>query len=358
MRRSLLLLALLLLAFVLTAAAARSVDDDDELDVEDEAEEEAQAQAHARTPEPTSSASNRDADPTIVAVRGLRNAAMKRNDARDFEGAIERLREALTKMHDRVFGPGRFAVTEQSDISQDAALYAQLLGDYGNVLIRAKQFDEAIEVLEDAVKMTERIFGPSHPSLGLSLRSLADAYMSSDNVREGIKKYKELRKHVKLGLGTQHEAYVEASLRIAEGYRKLGKHEKAAATIAKMLKAQGERVNGLDKGIGEAYMELSTAQLALGKVDDAHQSSELARVIFRERDGADSLGYAFSLNALAGVKMRRNEGLEAYALLKEAHAIALRLYGKSDPIVQASATTLSEVRSHLEDIGIAVKDEL
>lgn len=357
MRRSFLLLLLLALA-LLAAADARAYAEEDDLDVVDEDEDAFEPQRAPRTPEPTSSASNRDADPTIVAVRGLRNAAMKNNDARDYKGAIAKLREALTKMHDRVFGPGRLAVTDKADISQDAALYAQLLGDYGNVLIRAKQLDEAIDVLEDAVAMTEKIFGPSHPSLGLSLRSLAEAYMSNDNPRAAIKKYRTLRKHVRLGLGEQHEAYVEASLRIAEGYRKMEKHDKAAKAIRKMLKAQGEHVNGLTKGIGEAYMELATAQLALGNVDEAHHSAETARLIFKERDGDDTLAYAFSLNALAGVKMRRNEVADAYELLQQAHRIALSLFGKSDPIVQASAKTLREVRARLDEIEAEAKDEL
>jgi tetratricopeptide (TPR) repeat protein len=351
-------LVLLLLALALLAAAdVRGYAEEDDLDVVDEDEDAFEPQTAPRTPQPTSSASNRDADPIIMEVRALRNAAMKHNDVRDHQSAITKLREALTKMHDRVFGPGRLAVTDKADLSQDAALYAQLLGDYGNVLIRAKQPEEAIDVLEDAVAMTERIFGPSHPSLGLSLRSLAEAYMANDNPRAAIKKYKTLRKHVRLGLGEQHEAYVEASLRIAEAYRKMDKHDKAAAAIEKMLRAQGEHVNGLTKGIGEAYMELATAQLAQGKVDEAHHSAETARLIFRERDGDDTLAYAFSLNALAGVKMRRNEVAEAYELLQQAHRIALALFGKGDPIVQASAKTLREVRARLDEVQ-ADKDEL
>ncbi|RLN49965.1 hypothetical protein BBJ28_00013012 [Nothophytophthora sp. Chile5] len=314
----------------------------------------------AKTPEPTSSASNRDADPTIQEVRGLRNAGMKLNDARDFRGSIEKLRDAITIMHDRVFGEGRHAITDPQDISQDAALHAQILNDYGSVLIRAKQYDEAIEVLEDSVAMIKKIYGDSHPSLGLSIRSLAEAYMAKEQYGKAIAKYKTLRRHVKNGLGVTHEAYIEASLRIAEGYKKLGKPEKNLKVLKKAVMVQGPEINGLTPGVAELYMELSSAHLAMGEVDDALRAAETASAVFRQRDGEDTLAYAFSLNALAGVKMRQQKVGEAVELLERAHVIAVRIYGKDDPISRASAKTLSEVKEYRQDLqaeGLG-KDEL
>ncbi|KAG7392179.1 hypothetical protein PHYPSEUDO_001902 [Phytophthora pseudosyringae] len=310
-----------------------------------------------QTPEPTSSANARDNDPVVQEIRGLRNAGMKLNDARDFKGAIDKLRGALTLLHNRVFGEGRHAVTEPGDISQDAALYAQILNDYGSVLIRAKQYDEAIEVLEDSVAMVEKIYGDSHPSLGLSLRSLADAYMAKDEFKLAIKKYKTLRKHVKEGLGVTHEAYIEASMRIAEGYKKLGNKEKNLKVLKDAVKIQGGEINGLTTGIAELYMELSTAHLAVGEFDDALRAAETASAIFLQRDGEDTLPYAFSLNALAGVKMRQKKVDEAIKLLKHAHRIAVKIYGENDPITQASAKTLKDVEEYKLDLQ-AEKDEL
>lgn len=315
------------------------------------------AEDEPKTPESTSSANPRDNDPVIQEIRGLRNSGMKLNDAKDFKGAIAKLRGAITLLHDRVFGEGREAITDPSDISQDAALYAQILNDYGTVLIRAKQYDEAIEVLEDSVAMVEKIYGDSHPSLGLSLRSLADAYMAKEEYKMAIKKYKTLRKHVKKGLGTTHEAYIEASLRIAEGYKKLGNTKKNLKVLKDAVEAQNGEINGLTTGIAELYMELSTAHVAVGEIDDALRAAEVASAIFRQRDGEDTLSFAFSLNALAGVKMRQKKVDEAIKLLEQAHRIAVQIYGEKDPITQASAKTLREVKEYKLDLQ-AQKDEL
>jgi tetratricopeptide (TPR) repeat protein len=260
-------------------------------------------------------------------------------------------------LHDRVFGEGRHAITEKEDLSQDAALYAQILNDYGSVLIRAKQYDEAIEVLEDSVAMVERIYGDSHPSLGLSLRSLADAYMAKEKYKKAISKYRTLRKHVKIGLGETHEAYIEASLRIAEGYKKLGNKKNTLKVLKDTVKAQGGEINGLTTGVAELYMELSTAHLALNEVDHALRAAETASAVFLQRDGENTLTYAFSLNALAGVKMRQKQVDDAIELLEHAHQIAVKIYGENDAITQASAKTLKEVKEYKLDLQ-AEKDEL
>ena len=48
----------------------------------------------------TSRASGRDQDAVIQKIRGLRNEGMKLNDAHNFRGAIEKLRDALAALHE------------------------------------------------------------------------------------------------------------------------------------------------------------------------------------------------------------------------------------------------------------------
>ncbi|CAH0481550.1 unnamed protein product [Peronospora belbahrii] len=305
----------------------------------------------------TSTTKVRDQDPVIQEIRGLRNAGMQLNDVSNYKESIEKLRKAITLLHNRVFGEGRHAITNPEDISQDAALYAQILNDYGSVLIRAKLYDEAIEVLQDSIAMVEKIYGDSHPSLGLSLRSLADAHMAKKQYKKATGNYKTLRKHIEKGLGVTHEAYIEATLRIAEGYKKMGKKKKHLKVLKDAVEAQGGKINGLTTGIAELIMELSTAYLAVDEVDKAAGAAEMARVVTLQRDGEDTLAYAFSLNALAGVRMRQKKVDEAIELLEQAHRIAVKIYGEDDAITRASAKTLHDVKEY--KIGLeAKKDEL
>ncbi|GLE03294.1 hypothetical protein PINS_up012184 [Pythium insidiosum] len=317
------------------------------------------AGSRARSPAPTPAAASsatvsapaprspRDDDPVILQTRGLRNEAMQLNDKREYDAAIEKLREALTLMHDRVFGAGREAVKAE-ERPMDASYYAQLLNDYGSVLIRAEEYDEAIEVLEDAIRMVEKIYGQSHPSFGLSLRSLADAQFAQKKYDTAIETYKKLRKHMKKGLGVEHEGYIELHLRIAEAYKRLEKPVKAVRALKKVLEEQGGEVNGATKGVGELYMELATLQLKLGEVDAAQRAGETAVAVMRARDGEESEAHAFSLNALAGVRMAQKRVRESYELLHQAHYIAIKVYGNGHAMVRASKRNLEEVKRRME----------
>ncbi|CAH0485947.1 unnamed protein product [Peronospora farinosa] len=315
------------------------------------------ANEEEKKPEPSSATTARDDDPVIQKVRGLRNSGMKLNDAKNFKKSIEKLRGAITLLHKRVFGEDRHAITDPEILSQDASLYAQILNDYGSVLIRAKQYDEAIVVLEDSIAMVEKIYGDSHPSLGLSLRNLADAHMAKKQYSKAIGKYKTLRKHIKEGLGVTHEAYIETSLKIAEGYKKLGKKKQTLKVLKDAVEIQGDKINGLTTGMAELYMELSTAHLTIKEIDEARKAGEMASAIFLQRDGEETLTYAFSLNALAGVKMRQKKVDDAIKLLEHAHRIAVKIYGEDDAITKASAKTLNDVMEYKQNLE-AEKDEL
>lgn len=308
----------------------------------------------APAPAPTHSA--RDDDPMIKAVRKLRNTAMRHMDKKEYEQSIENIREAIAKMHDRVFGETRATIVDPKEQSMDAAYYAQLLSDYGTVLIRDQQYDEAADVLEDAAAMAKKIFGDSHPSYGLAMRSLADAYMAKKEYRKAIDRYKTLRRHVKLGLGVTHEAYMEVNLRIGEAYKRLGDPKRAVKVYKKVIKDQDEQVNMETKGMAEIFMELATTQNLLGvDSDEALRNAEAAREMFKTRDGDDTIDYAFSLNALAGVKMREQKIDEAYQLLHQAHNIALRLYGKDHKMVLASSKTLNDVKKRMDELHAEAK---
>lgn len=292
----------------------------------------------------------RDEDPDIIKVRGLRNAATRHGDKREFEEAIEKYREALTVMHDRVFGKGKDKVTNPKDRSLDASMHAQLLTDYGNMLIRMKQYEEAVEVLQDSAEMLQRIFGKSHPSYGLAVRSLADAHMALKQYRPAIDNYKKLRFHMERGLGKQHEGYIEANLRIGEAYKALGKLKRAVKVYQRALEDQGDELNGATRGIAEILMEMATAQVKLKDLDAAEHAAQLARDFFGLREGKRSLQCAFSLNALAGVKMHQGLIQEAYNLLEEAQSIAVAVHGASHPIAQDGQRNLEQVKKRLDDL--------
>jgi tetratricopeptide (TPR) repeat protein len=292
----------------------------------------------------------RDEDPIIQKVRKLRNIALQSNDGKDFSKSIENLREAITHMHGRVFGEEKNKILDKKDQAQDASLYAQLLNDYGNVLTRVKEFNEAILVLEDAVAMNKQLYGATHPSYGLSVRNLAETYMQNKNFKQAVKKFKILRYHIERGLGKQHEAYVEVCLKISKAYEQLKLPKKAVQSLLKVIEAHGgmDELDDEGQGIGELFLQLTTLQTSLGQLKEALDAGYRAKRIFAVRDGKNSINYAFSLNAIAGVQVAQDQVKEAHENLQKAHKIAERLYGSNDPLVKESRRTLKSIESRIE----------
>lgn len=319
-----------------------------------------------------------DSDPEIQRVREVRNEAMRLNDLQDYNQSIHIVREAVSTLHNRVFWKKKSEIPTEKSKSpnlkdlirqMDAILLTQVLNDYGNILMRAEQYEEAIHVLEDTVSYNKKLFGSSHPSYGLSMRNLANAYFENKQYENAVKKFKILLFHVRRGLGLQHEAYMESGRKIGQAYRKLGKLEQAVRVYEKLLGNIGGFISPpqelimydknddqypelasalLQLGVGEIYMDLANVQLQLGNLEYASFAAKQAREILKKRDGPKSLSYAFALNTLSGVKVHQKEISAAYKLMRKAHQIARKIYGDSHDIVISSKRNLEKTKKLLE----------
>ncbi|KAL0583950.1 hypothetical protein ABG067_006218 [Albugo candida] len=319
-----------------------------------------------------------DSDPEIQRVREVRNEAMRLNDLQDYNQSIHIVREAVSTLHNRVFWKKKSEIPTEKSKSpnlkdlirqMDAILLTQVLNDYGNILMRAEQYEEAIHVLEDTVSYNKKLFGSSHPSYGLSMRNLANAYFENKQYENAVKKFKILLFHVRRGLGLQHEAYMESGRKIGQAYRKLGKLEQAVRVYEKLLGNIGGFISPpqelimydknddqypelasalLQLGVGEIYMDLANVQLQLGNLEYASFAAKQAREILKKRDGPKSLSYAFALNTLSGVKVHHKEISAAYKLMRKAHQIARKIYGDSHDIVISSKRNLEKTKKLLE----------
>ena len=235
--------------------------------------------------------------------------------------------------------------------------------------MRAEEYEEAIHVLEDAVSYNKKLFGKSHPSYGLSMRNLANAYFENKQYEKAVEKFKILLFHVRRGLGLQHEAYMESGRKIGQAYRKLGRLQQAVRVYEKLLTNIGAFISPTQKliiygrnddqypdlaaallqlGVGEIYMDVANVQLQLGNLEEASFAAKQARSILRKRDGHKSLSYAFALNTLSGVQVHRKDIAAAYKLMLQAHGIAKSIYGDAHDIVKTSKTNLEKTKNLLE----------
>ncbi|ETV91743.1 hypothetical protein, variant 3 [Aphanomyces invadans] len=247
----------------------------------------------------------KDDDPALADIRFLRNDALKLKDSGSYRESADKLDRAIRALQDL-----HETRTDAKKRAGDASLLAQTLSELGNVLYADKQYVPAKKVLMQAVDLSKKIFGPSHPAYSLALRNLGEVYLALEQHEEAIDSYKQLKSHAEKGLGKTHETVVEAARRIGESYEKLGKFKKAIKVYKNLLAELGlgeniprERAAAAhEAGVGEVYQGLASGLMKANKLDDALTYATVASGIFKRRDGAKSMPYAFSLNLMAGVR--------------------------------------------------------
>lgn len=184
----------------------------------------------------------------------------------------------------------------------------RLLNQGGLYLSQVAQFDEAKAVLERAVEIGEKVYGPEHPgvaavanNLGLVLRAQGD-------------------------LGAARKA-----------------HERALAIA--------EKVYGpAHPGVGTMVNNLGSVLLEQGNLHGASKAFERALAIDEEVYGPEHPSVAIRLNNLGSVLRRQGDLEEAGKAFERALAIDEKVYGPGHPMVATVVNNLGLVlaRSDVE----------
>ncbi|KAF0711533.1 Aste57867_5227 [Aphanomyces stellatus] len=297
-------------------------------------------------------APEKDDHPELFNIRTLRNDALKLKDKGSYEKAADKLDQAMRKLqalHESRDDPKKRAA--------DASLMAQTLNELGNVLMADKQYETARRVLVQAVDLSKRIFGPSHPSYSLALRNLAEVYLALDQHEEAIEAYKKLKGHAEKGLGKGHETVIDAARRMGESYEKLHRYKKAIKVYKKVLGDIGLGGDSIpnellpaahEAGVAELYQGLASCLMKSNQFDDALKFATLANKIIKRRDGATSMSYAFSLNLLAGTNTYMGRETDALKLLKDAQKIATKAHGENHPLIEQGERNIEQLEARIK----------
>ncbi|RHX97316.1 hypothetical protein DYB34_004540 [Aphanomyces astaci] len=301
----------------------------------------------------------KDDDPLLAEIRILRNDALKLKDKGSYEQSATKLDKAIRALQDL-----HESRTDAKKRAADASLLAQTLSELGNVLYADKQYVPAQRVLVQAVDLSKRIFGPSHPAYSLALRNLGEVYLALDQHEKAIESYKLLKSHAEKGLGKTHETVIESARRIGESYETLGKFKKAIKVYKNLLAELGlgetiprkRAAAAHEAGVAEVYQGLASGLMKANQLDQALTYATVATKIFKRRDGANSITYAFSLNLLAGVNTYLGQDDAALSLLQDAQKIAVLVHGESHPLVSQGAHNIDKLQARMAKKKM--KDEL
>lgn len=209
------------------------------------------------------------------------------------------------------------------------------LGDIGNILINQKQFQDAINYLEQAIEISKKLKEESiRPNL---YNSLGVALISIDKPKAALSIYKEAL----LLADRNNNIKNQISININIGEVLWTLEGKADQTLQYYSKAEALAKKYGDKlKLSLIYQNMGLVYSSLGKNDDAHYYTLLARDLAIETRQVYPLEKIY--NSLASYYERNNELQKAYIALKAKDSLTRVILNETNN------KNLNEIRTRYE----------
>ena len=202
---------------------------------------------------------------------------------KQYEEAFESYQEALRLRREH------FGTDDTPDI-------ASTLNSIGLVLFKQKMFDLARNCFSESLRIRTKLLGPDHKDVAILWYNIATIYFETGNDDLAIKMYKETLRVERAALGPSHPDVVLTLQHIGQVLQQVGnlpdalKYFQEALDIEKMLNRDGVSVAKILNLIGNIHLQE-------GKVEPMMESfTEASRLLERSGNSGESLviaGYNF-----------------------------------------------------------------
>ncbi len=223
----------------------------------------------------------------------------------------------------------------------------RLLHQTGSYLHARGLHTQAEPFLQQALRISESVWGNQHPELARLLNDLGAAVhqqVKLDQAEPILLQSLAIRETV---LGVQHIEVAESLNYLGELYIVRGKYEQAESTYLRAI-AIWENPQGTGRvepvqGLANALNDLATLYRVLGRFEQAEPLDLRALSIREDHLGPDHPDTAESLNNLAFLYREQENYEQAERLLRRAVKIREQALGDEHPLVAISLGNLAQV---------------
>jgi serine/threonine protein kinase/lipopolysaccharide biosynthesis regulator YciM len=204
----------------------------------------------------------------------------------------------------------------------------------------AGQLDRAIPLMEETLKLRRAKLGVDHPQTLNSMNVLARGYLAAGKLDEALPLLEETLELRESKLGADHPDTLFSKSNLAEGYRDSGQMDRALRLLREATAAiEANRFN--HPGSGEIVDNLARALEQSKQPGEAEVWRRKWMAVVKDRNGAESPGYAAALSSLGANLLLQEKWADAESSLRE----SLALLEKAEP----DAWPTSNARSLLGD---------
>jgi tetratricopeptide (TPR) repeat protein len=222
----------------------------------------------------------------------------------------------------------------------DPELRARLLGNLGNVAQEQGQYDEAISLYEQGLRILRARLAPDDARI-----ATFENYVGNTLVRQG--RYDQARVHLgtalairRKTLGEEHPRTSDSYLNLGVSYFEEGRPDDARVQYLRSL-AIRERVPEYAKS--SLHNNLGNVETVAGNYPEAIRHHEAALAERRQRLGPSHPDVATSFHNLGSIYLATGELDRAQKMIEDGLALRRRTLGESHPLFASSLLGLGEV---------------
>jgi len=232
---------------------------------------------------------------------------------------------------------------QKAELQKAEELNAQVLQLY-----QQGQYDQAIPLALEALRLRERALGPDHPDVASSLNNLAALYQAMGAYSQVEPLYQRALKIVEARLGPDHP-YVATSLNnLAALYQAMGAYGQAEPLYQRALKIREAKLGPDHPYVATSLNNLAELYKAMGAYGQAQPLYQRALKIREAKLGPDHPDVANSLNNLAALY----QAMGAYGQAKPLYQRALKIVeAKLGPDHPDVAISLDNLAGFYDDMG-------
>ncbi len=217
---------------------------------------------------------------------------------------------------------------------KDEALEVDALGNLAHASYESANYDEAILLYREAVKLGEKVFGREDKRYAALLNVLAGSLESAGRYNEAEPLYKESIELVKKTLGEEQTEYAFILNNFAGFLESTGRFDEAEPLYRKVINILAETLSKKHPRYAASINNLAVLFTKTRQYDEAEALYREAVEIVREAVGKEHPNHALGLRNLANLLMEVGRYDEAEPLLREALEVCREFLGEAHPFTK------------------------
>ncbi len=208
---------------------------------------------------------------------------------------------------------------------------ARLLNQAGSYLRERAQYPSSEPLLQRALAICERVFGPEHPYTATNLDNLAGLYYTQGRYEQAEALYQRalsIDDHI---FGGEHPTVATDLNNLAALYYAQGKYEQAESLLQRALTIQEQALGPYHPDVANSLSNLGEFYRAQGKYEQAEPLYQSALTIAEQAAGPVHPLTATALNNLALLYKAQGKYEQAEPLYQRALAICEQVLGPEHP---------------------------